>query len=315
MRKSSRIYIAGHTGLLGHALLGALGERGYTDVITRTHGELDLTDGLAVDEFFKRERPEYVFLAAGLTGGIVANLAYPAAFLHTNMAIQDSVFQAAQNYNAERLVFYGSSCMYPRDCRQPMKEEYILTGGVEKTSEAYAIAKIAGTVACRAYNAQYKTKRFLALVPNSVYGPYDNFELETSHVLAGLIRRISAAKEEGRDRIALWGSGAPRREFLFSKDAAEASVFAMENSDRLDNTHYNIGSGADYSIKELAEMAAGAIGYAGAIEWDRTRPDGAGRKILDSARFLSLGWRPKVNLEEGLKITCDWFAKNKVKRI
>ncbi|MBI5469341.1 MAG: GDP-L-fucose synthase [Deltaproteobacteria bacterium] len=315
MRKSSRIYVAGHTGLLGRALLSVLGERGYTEVITRTHAELDLTDGLAVDGFFKRERPEYVFLSAGLTGGIVANLTYPAAFLHTNIAIQDSVFQAAQKYNAERVVFYGSSCMYPRDCPQPMKEEHMLTGAMEKTSEAYAIAKTVGVIACRAYNAQYKTKRFLALVPNSLYGPYDNFELETSHVLAGLIRRLYEAHIEGRERIALWGSGMPRREFLFSKDAAEASIFAMENADRLENTHYNIGSGADYSIKELAEMAAWGIGYAGAIEWDRTRPDGAERKILDSARFLSLGWRPKVNLEEGLKITCDWFVKNKVKMI
>lgn len=315
MRKSSRIYVAGHTGLLGHALIEALGERGYTDILTRTREELDLTDALSVDRFFKRERPECVFLAAGLTGGIVANIAYPATFLQTNMAIQNSVFQAAQKYDSERVLFYGSSCMYPKDCPQPMKEEYMLTGAMEKTSEAYAIAKAAGVIACRSYNAQYKTKRFLALVPNSLYGPYDNFELETSHVLAGLIRRLYEARIEGRERISLWGSGAPRREFLFSKDAAEASIFAVENADRLDNTHYNIGSGADCSIKELAEMAAVAIGYAGVIEWDRTRPDGAGRKSLDSSRFISLGWRPKVTLEEGLKITCGWFAQNKVKSI
>ncbi len=315
MHKASKVYVAGHTGLLGRALLKVLSQRGYTEIITRAHGELDLTDGNAVDEFFKNERPEYVFLAAGLTGGIIANLTYPAAFLHTNIAIQDSVFQAAQKYRAERLIFYGSSCMYPKDCPQPMKEDCMFTGGIEKTSEAYAISKIAGTIACRAYNAQYKTNRFTALVPNSMYGPYDNFELETSHVLAGLIRRFIEAMVEGRERITLWGSGAPRREFVYSEDVAEASVFAMENSDRLQNTHYNIGSGTDYSVKELAEMVRKVTGYGGIIEWDAEKPDGVKRKLLDCSRFMALGWRPHTTLKEGLKITCEWFLENKVKRL
>lgn len=306
-RHDSKIYVAGHNGLLGTALLKKLMEGGYSNIITRTHAELDLTSQTAVDEFFKSEQPEYVFMAAGLTGGIVANKTYPATFLHTNISMQDNVFEAAHKYNVKHLIFYGSSCVYPKNAPQPMREEYLLTGEIEETSEAYAAAKIAGIIACRSYNRQYKTNRFIALVPNSMYGPNDNFDLENSHVLSALIRRLHDAKTESTDKVVLWGSGNPRREFVFSEDVADASIFAMENADQLENRHYNVGSGTDCSIKELSGLIAGIVGFEGQIEWDTNRSDGALRKLLDSKRFLGLGWRPKTSLEEGLKKTYDWF--------
>jgi len=310
MFKNSRIYVAGHTGLLGSAMIKRLNAEGYPNIITKTHEDLDLTDHVAVDEFFKKERPEYIFVAAGLTGGIIANKTYPATFLHVNITMQDNLFEAANRYNVKHLIFYGSSCVYPKNSPQPMKEEYLLTGEIEETSEAYAIAKIAGIIACRTYNNQFKTNRFIALIPNSMYGPNDSFDLKNSHVLSALIRRFHEAKIEKKGKIILWGSGNPRREFIFSEDAADASVFVVKNVDKLENTHYNIGTGIDYSIKELAEIIAPIVGFKGEVGWDISKPDGTPKKLLCSSRFLNIGWRPSISLEKGLKITYEWYFKN-----
>jgi len=308
--RDSRIYVAGHTGLLGSAICKKLNTTGYTNIITCSHRELDLTDQAQVRLFFAQKQPEYVFLAAGLTGGILANQAAPADFLHTNIAIQDNVFQAAQEYGVRHLIFYGSSCVYPKDCPQPIKEEYLLTGPIEETSEAYAIAKISGVLACKAYNTQFKTNRFIALVPNSMYGPNDNFELESAHVLSALIRKFHDAKIKKQDKVILWGSGNPRREFIFTEDVADASIFAMNNAEKFKNNYYNIGSGSDYSIKELAKIVAQIVGFQGRIDWDRTKPDGSPRKLLDSKKFLTLGWKPKTTFEKGLRLTYEWYLEN-----
>jgi GDP-L-fucose synthase len=310
MNKDSKIYVAGHTGLLGTALIKKLGESGFSNIITRPRSRLDLTNKKVVDEFFKDNELEYVFLAAGKTGGIMANKTYPAEFLHVNIAIQDNVFEAAQNYEVKHLTFYGSSCIYPKYSPQPIKEDYLFTGKIEETNEAYAIAKIAGIVSCKSYNTQYNTNRFIALVPNSMYGPNDNFDLNSSHVLSALIRKFHDAKERKEKKVELWGSGNPRREFIFSEDIADASIFAMENADKLKNKHYNIGIGVDYSIKELATMAASVIGYEDNIIWDTTKPDGAPQKLLDCSSFFELGWKPSMPLKNGLQITYDWFVKN-----
>lgn len=309
--KKSKIYVAGHTGLLGSAIIKKLDESGYTNIIVRSHSELDLTDQKAVDEFFKHEKPEYVFLAAGLTGGIIANRTYPADFFNVNIEIQSNVFQSALKYDIKRLIFYGSSCIYPKNAIQPIKEEYLLSGQMEETSEAYASAKISGIIACKAYNNQYKSNRFISLIPNSIYGPNDNFDLENSHVLSALIRKIHEAKINGKDKVILWGSGNPRREFIFSEDAAAASIFIMSlDEDYIKNTHYNIGTGIDYSIKELAEMISNIVGFKGNIEWDASKPDGVQRKLLDSSKFLSLGFNTAVSLEKGVQMTYDWYLKN-----
>jgi len=310
MFKDSKIYVAGHTGLLGSAILKRLKSEGYRNILTITHKELDLIDQKSVEDFFKKEQPEYVFLCAGLTGGIIANKTYPATFLHTNIAIQDNIFQASHTYNVKHLIFYGSSCVYPKNCLQPIKEEYLLTGEIEDTSDAYAAAKIVGIIACKSYNNQYKTNRFIALIPNSMYGPMDNFDLENSHVLSALIKKIHEAKIGGWDKVILWGSGNPRREFIFSKDVADASVFAMKNAGRFQNTQYNLGTGIDYSIRELAEIVSRIVEFKGEIEWDTGKPDGASRKLLDSSKLLNLGWKPSTTLEEGLKTTYGWYSKN-----
>ncbi len=311
MFKDSKIYVAGHAGLLGAALRKKLKADDYSNIITKTRSELDLTNQAAVDEFFRSEQPEYVFMAAGLTGGIVANKTYPATFLHTNISMQDNVFEAANKYGVKHLVFYGSSCVYPKNSLQPMKEDYLLTGDIEETSEAYAAAKIAGIIACRSYNRQFNTKRFIALLPNSMYGPNDNFDAEKSHVLAALMRKFHDAKVNKQDKAVLWGSGNPRREFIFSEDVADASIFAMKNAERLENTHYNIGTGVDYSIKELAGIIAGIVGFDGKVKWDTAKPDGTQRKLLDSSRFSSLGWNPSISLEDGLTLTYKWFIENR----
>lgn len=308
--KTSKIYVAGHRGLLGSAIMRRLEADGFKNIVTRSKAELDLTDAASVDAFFRAERPEYVFLAAGRTGGIVANIAYQASFLHENISIQASVIEAAERHGVTRLIFYGSSCMYPKSSPQPIPEDCLLTGPVEKTSEPYAVAKIAGVVACRAYNNQYRSRRFISLVPNSIYGQNDNFNLESSHVMAGLIRRFHEAKAEGASEIQLWGTGRPRREFLHADDAASASVFAMANSERLENTHYNIGTGEDHSIADLASMIAEVVGYDGEIVWNTSKPDGALRKVLESTRFSSLGWRPLVSIHDGIRITYEWFLKS-----
>jgi GDP-L-fucose synthase len=310
MDKDAKIFVAGHTGLLGSVLVKKLKSEGYCDIITKSHNELDLTNQKAVNNFFQKERPEYVFLAAGLVGGIMANKTYPATFLHTNIAIQDNVFEAATKSEVSHLVFYGSSCMYPKNCPQPIKEEYLMTGEIEDTSEGYAIAKIAGILACKTYNNQYKNNRFIALLPNNMYGPNDNFDLENSHVLAALIRKFHDAKKDGGKKVTLWGSGTPKREFIFNEDVASASIFAMKNANHLQNIHYNIGSGVDYSIKELAQIISDIVGFTGEIECDTTKPDGTPRKILDCSRFLRLGWRPHTDIKKGIKSTYEWYVNN-----
>lgn len=310
MEKDSRIYIAGHTGLLGSAILHTLKSRGYRDIVTRFHSDLDLTDQRDVNDFFKEVQPEYVFLTAGLTGGIIANKTYPATFLHTNISIQDNVFEAARINGVRNLVFYGSSCIYPKYSPQPIKEEYLMTGEIEETSEGYAIAKTAGILACRTYNTQYRTNRFIALIPNSMYGPGDHFDLENSHVLAALIRKFHEGTMENSRDVTLWGTGSPRREFIFHEDVADASLFAMKNVTHLNNMHYNVGSGIDLSIKELAEIIADIVGFSGEIIWDTTKPDGTPQKLLDSSRILDLGWRPSTDIRTGIKKTYDWYVKN-----
>lgn len=300
MFKDAKIYIAGHTGLLGSTVLKRLRSKGYSNIVTAAQRELDLTDQKAVDKFFAMENPEYVFLCAGLSGGILWNKANPATFLHTNLIIQDNVFESAQKYAVKHLIFYGASCVYPKHYLEPIKEEYLLNGMVEETSEAYAIAKIAGIKACKAYNSEYKTNRFIALIPATIYGPEDGINGEDSHVISALIKKFHDAKINRRNRVVLWGTGTPKREFIYCEDIAEASIFAMVNADKLQNMHYNIGTGIDYSIKELAEMVAGIAGFDGGIEWDRDKPDGTPRKLLDSSKFLSLGWRPETSLHDGL---------------
>ncbi len=309
MYKDSKIYIAGHTGLLGSAILKVLKEDKYTNIVVRTHKELDLTNISQVETFFEKEKPEYIFLCAGKVGGIIANKSFPADFLHINLAIQDNIFELANRYEVKNVVFYGSSCTYPKLCEQPMKEEYWLTGELEQTSLAYASAKISGIVACKSYNSQYNTNRFIALIPNSIYGINDNFDLENSHVLSALIKRFDDAKNNNLDKVTLWGSGTPRREFIFSEDIAKASIFAIKNSDKLKNRHYNIGSGVDYSIKELAECISKVIGYKAKIEWDTSKPDGTPKKLLGSSKFLNLGWNPKVEFMDGLNITYNWYKE------
>ncbi len=314
MFKESRIYIAGHTGLLGTALLKRVEKEGFRNIIVRTHSEADLTDSRAVDRLFRDERPECVFLAAGLTGGIIANSAHPARFLHENISIQDNVFESAIRYGVRRLVFYGSSCIYPKCAEQPISEGALLTGAIEETSAPYAAAKIAGIAACAAYNREYGARRFIALVPNSMYGPAGNFDPENSHVLSALMRRLHDARVLGAGMVTLWGSGSPRREFVFSEDVAQASVFAMKNAERLRNSHYNVGTGEDFSIKELASAVARVVGFEGRINWDSTRPDGVARKLLDSSGFKALGWKPKTFLNEGLEKTYEWFLRSLAER-
>lgn len=311
MYKASKIYVAGHTGLLGSALINRLNEYGYSRVITKSHSELDLTNKAEVFDFFSIEKPEYVFLAAGKVGGILSNKTYPADYFHINIAIQDNVFEAAQKFEVNHLIFYGSSCTYPKQSPQPMKEKYFLTGNIEETSVGYAAAKIAGIIACKVYNQQHQTNRFIALIPNSAYGPNDNFDLENSHVLSALIRRFHEAKVNNAESVTLWGSGKPKREFVFSEDVADASLFAMRNADKLENHHYNIGTGIDCSIKELAEMIAKVTNYTGKILWDKSKPDGAAQKLLDSSKMTSLGFKPTTSLEEGLRKTCQWYQAKK----
>ncbi|MBF0608459.1 MAG: GDP-L-fucose synthase [Candidatus Magnetobacterium sp. LHC-1] len=310
MTKDSRIYVAGHRGLLGRALVKRLAQHGFTNVITMTRAELNLSEKAEVETFFSANRPEYVFLAAGKTGGIMANKTWPADFLHANISIQDNVFEAAQRYEARHVIFYGSSCIYPKHSAQPIREGDLFTGEIEQTSEAYAAAKIAGVIACRAYNTQYDTKRFIALLPNSMFGPYDNFDLTSSHVLSALIRKLHDAARRGDSKIELWGSGNPRREFVYSEDVADASIFVMHNAQRLANVHYNVGTGKDYSIRELAGLIASVVGYKGDIVWDTSRPDGTMQKLLDSSAMLSLGWHPSFSLQEGLRLTYEWFKDN-----
>lgn len=303
-----RIFVAGHNGMLGSALTALLRQNGCEHLLLRTRTELDLADGAAVMAFFRAERPDVVFLCAGLTGGIQANRERPASFLHENLAIQDAVFEAARLCGARQVVFFGSSCTYPRDAGQPIPEDSLGAGLVEPTSAAYAAAKTAGIIACAAYNQQYPDTHFIALVPNSLYGPGDHFDPATGHVLAGLLARFHAARRDRADSVTLWGTGRPRREFLHVADAARAALFAVSHVDRLENRHYNIGTGVDLSIAELAQRVAQVVGFSGEIRWDARHPDGAARKLLDSSRFRALGWAPEVPLEAGLMQTYEWYV-------
>ena len=314
MFECPKTYVAGHNGLLGSALLRRLKVRGCANVVTRTRAELDLTSQAAVEMFFALERPQTVFMAAGLTGGIGANIRRPAEFMHENLSMQDNVFEAARKYGAETLVFYGSSCVYPGRIERPIREDDLLTGPIEETSAPYALAKMSGIKACKAYNSQYGKTRYIALVPNSMYGPWDSFDPENSHVLASLIGKITHARERRDKSLTLWGTGEPRRELVYCDDVADASIFAVENAERLENTHYNIGTGSDISIKELSQRISEAAGYDGEIRWDSSKPDGTKRKLLDCSRFSSLGWSPIVGLDEGIRRTLEWYMDSKGER-
>ncbi|MCH6584057.1 MAG: GDP-L-fucose synthase [Proteobacteria bacterium] len=314
----SRIFVAGHAGLVGSAILRRLNREGYDHLLVRRHDELDLTKARAVEEFFQSKRPEYVLLAAGKVGGIHANDSYPGEFIQQNLVIQANVIHEAWRVNVKRLLFLGSSCIYPRDCRQPIKEEYLLTGPLEATNRPYAVAKIAGVEMCWAYNRQYKT-RFLAAMPTNLYGPGDNFDLENSHVLPALIRKFHAAKTDAKSSVIVWGSGTPRREFLHVDDVADACVFLMglpdESFDSLLNASspplINIGCGEDLTISELVQLVRDVVGYEGEVEWDRSKPDGTPRKLLDSSSLHGLGWTMKTPLTDGIRSTYEWFLDNR----
>lgn len=307
MRTDAKIYVAGHRGLAGSAIVRQLKASGFHNLITRTHAELDLVDATAVRTFFEQEKPEYVFLAAAKVGGILANDTYPANFIFENIAIQTNIIHESWRCAVKRLLFLGSSCVYPRDCPQPIKEEYLLTGPLEPTNRPYAIAKIAGIEMCSAYNRQYGTK-FLAVMPTNLYGPGDNYDLQTSHVLPALIRKMHEAKERGDGEVMVWGTGAPRREFLFSDDMADACLkiigldepafnLAVSSSPPL----INIGSGEDQTIRELAEVVARIVGFSGTLRFDLSRPDGTPRKMLDVTRMRAFGWRPAHGLRAGIE--------------
>ncbi|MEW6001775.1 MAG: GDP-L-fucose synthase [Nitrospirota bacterium] len=340
MDKLSKIYIAGHRGLVGSATLRSLKKEGYSNFLLKTHKELDLQVQRNVENFFKKGKPDYVFLAAARVGGILANNTYPADFIYNNLVIQVNVIHAAYKYGVKKLLFLGSSCIYPKYAPQPMKEEYLLTGLLEPTNEPYAVAKIAGIKMCQSYNRQYRTN-FISVMPTNLYGPYDNFDLENSHVLPALIRKFHLARllkdkryeeikrdverfSEGfnlsldlnlileksgitSEYVKLWGSGTPRREFLHVDDLADACVFLMNHYDS--GEIINIGTGRDVTIKELAELIKEIVGFDGEIVWDKTKPDGMVRKLLDISKLKSLGWTPKISLRDGIKQTYEWYVK------
>lgn len=345
MNKESKIYIAGHRGLVGSALLENLKQKGYHNIVTRTHKELDLTNQNSVDDFFASETPDYVFLAAAKVGGIIANNVYRADFIYDNMMIQNNVIHQSYKHAVKKLLFLGSTCIYPKNAPQPMKEEYLLTDTLEYTNEPYAIAKIAGIKMCESYNLQYGTN-FISVMPTNLYGPNDNFDLETSHVLPALIRKIHLAKllnenkteavlkdlnlsslEDAKaylstfgvseNSVEIWGSGKPKREFLWSKDMAGACVFIMENRDFKDtfseenkdirNTHINIGTGVDVSIRDLAEMIKSIVDFKGDLVYNTNKPDGTLRKLTDVSKLNTLGWKYKMKLEDGIKHMYNWY--------
>ena len=309
MQHDSKIYVAGHRGLVGSALMRQLKACGYINFVTRTHAELDLIDQASVRDFFAAEKPEYVFLAAAKVGGIHANNTYPAEFIFSNLAIQTNVIHESWRNNVKRLLFLGSSCIYPRDCPQPMKEEYLLTGPLEATNRPYALAKIAGIEMCGSYNRQYGTQ-YLAAMPTNLYGSGDNYDLQNSHVLPALIRKMHEAKLRGDKEVVVWGTGTPRREFLYSDDMANACVYLMNLPDEkfsallTDNIAplINVGCGKDQSILELAELVKNAIGFGGELIFDASKPDGTPRKLLDVSKLGQLGWKVKTELQEGIRL-------------
>lgn len=315
---ASKIFVAGHRGLAGSAIVRELQRQGYTNIVTRTHAELELEDAAATQRFFEQEKPEIVFLAAAKVGGIHANNSYPVDFLMSNLLVEASVCRAAHRAQVKRLIFLGSSCIYPRDCPQPIREEYLLTGPLEATNRPYALAKIAGIEMCWSYNRQYGTK-WLAAMPTNLYGPGDNYDLNSSHVLPALIRKMHEAKVSGAAEVVLWGSGTPKREFLYVDDLANALVFLAT----LDEQRYNalvapsqcplinVGTGTDLTIRELAETVAAVVGYQGKFVQDTAKPDGTMRKVMDVSRIRGLGWKAKTSLKEGIKLTYKIFSELK----
>jgi GDP-L-fucose synthase len=297
MERGAKIYVAGHRGLVGSALVRKLEDKGYGNLVVRTSMELDLRRQEKVERFFDEEKPEYVFLAAAKVGGIWANSTNPGPFIYDNLAIQLNVLECARIYGVKKLLFLGSSCIYPRDCPQPIREEYLLTGPLEPTNEPYAVAKIAGIKMCQAYRKQYGCN-FIAVMPANLYGPNDNYDLDTSHVLPAIIRKFREAKERKEPFVTLWGTGIPRREFLHVDDLADACLFLMNNYEG--NEIINIGTGSDLQIRDLAEMIKKAVGYEGKIHWDKAKPDGTPRKLLDTTRIAKMGWKNQISLLDGL---------------
>ena len=319
MNHNSKIYVAGHNGLAGSAILYNLKEAGFDNILVKSHDELDLTDQLVTSNFFKTEKPEYVFLAAGKVGGIYANTLYPADFIYQNIAIQSNVIHQSYLQGVKRLLFLGSSCIYPRDCKQPIKEEYILSGPLEKSNRSYALAKISGIEMCSSYNHQYKTK-YLAAMPTNLYGPGDNYDLQSGHVIAALIRKFAEAIKSNSKIIEVWGSGKPKREFIYSTDLAEACVFLMNlvdekfNSLLQDNSNensypiVNVGTGEDISIKNLSLLIAKISGFKGEIIFDNTKLDGTPRKLLNVDVLTQLGWTPKISISDGISEALNEFS-------
>ncbi len=305
MDKGARIYVAGHRGLVGSAIVRRLLADGFENLVLRTSSELDLRDQAAVADFFHKEKPEYVFLAAAKVGGIVANNSFPAEFIYDNLMIQTNVIHHAWLNGVKKLLFLGSTCIYPKLAPQPIKEEYLLTGPLEPTNEPYAIAKIAGIKMCQSYNRQYGT-RFISAMPTNLYGPHDNFDLETSHVLPALIRKFHEAKISQAETVTIWGTGSPTREFIHVDDVADASLFLMKTYEASDVV--NIGSGEEVTIRELALRIKEIVGFAGELSFDSTKPDGTPRKLSDVSRIHALGWKHKINLEEGLRLTYKWYC-------
>lgn len=308
MENTSRIYIAGHSGLVGSAIMRTLESKGYKNILFRSSKELDLTDQKATLSFFEKEKPEYVFLAAAKVGGISANDLYPAEFIYRNLAIETNVINSAYQNGVKKLLFLGSSCIYPRECPQPIKEEYFMTGPLEETNKAYAMAKIAGIFMCQAYNKQYGA-RFISLMPTNLYGPGDNFNLDASHVLPALLRKFHEAKVKDEKTVVMWGTGSPLREFLHVDDLADACLFLMNTYE--DDGIVNVGTGKDLSIKNLAELIKKIVDYKGEIINDITKPDGTPKKQLDVTKIHNLGWYHSIDLERGVQSTYAWFLKNK----
>ncbi len=309
MNKDAKIYVAGHTGLVGSTIIRTLQKESFTNLVVRTRKELDLCNQAAVDDFFAQERPEYVFLAAAHVGGIYANMTYPAQFIYNNLQITTHVIHAAYKYKVKKLLFLGSSCIYPRNCPQPIKEEYLLTDELEKTNEPYAIAKIAGIKMCQAYNKQYGTN-FISCMPTNLYGPYDNFNLENSHVLPALLVKIYEAKKQAKPNVQVWGTGKPYREFLYVDDLADGLLFLMEHYNGSEIV--NIGTGTDVTIKQLVDTIKEVVGYDGELVFDPSKPDGTPRKLLNVDKLHALGWRASTSLAEGIQKTLDWCIENGV---
>ena len=307
MQKNTKIYIAGHNGMVGSAIWRTLSAKGYTNLVAVSSKELDLKNQQAVQNFFVKEKPEVVIDAAAKVGGILANNNFPYQFLMENMQIQNNLIDTALQSGVEKFIFLGSSCIYPKLAPQPLKEEYLLTDSLELTNEWYAIAKITGVKACQAIRKQFN-KDYVSLMPTNLYGTHDNFDLNSSHVLPAMIRKFHEAKENNNAPVTLWGSGTPMREFLFVDDMAEAVVFGLEN--KLPEYLYNVGTGEDLTIKQLAETVQRVIGHQGAIKWDNSKPDGTPRKLMDVSKMQALGWKHKIQLEEGIHKTYDWFLEN-----